>query len=103
MEATDIEDLGLLNKLPNFGALEMVKLVAIGSGKVGAQAPVVACDDYTAPASGLFFVDAILDPHARFGADVPKRLSILVLANAANVDDGIRRQDVLQDARPSQP
>jgi hypothetical protein len=91
MEATNVEDFRLLHKLPHLGTLKMVELVAIGRSQVGAQTPVVTCDDDTTSTRRLLIVVPVLDSDTGFGADVPEGLSVLVFSNAANVDDRVRR------------
>jgi hypothetical protein len=92
--ATNKVCLALLDNVPVL--LKVVKLVAVGSSKVGAQAAVVASDDNTAAASGLGLVDAVANLEASLLGGIGEDVGVLVLANAAEVDDGLGREDVLQ-------
>ena len=94
MVATNEVCLALLNDVPVL--LQVVKLVAVGSSKVGAQAAVVASDNDTAAAGGLGLVDTVADLKASLLGGVGEDVGVLVLANAAEVDNGLGREDVLQ-------
>ena len=61
MEATHVVHLGILDKTPDLGLLQMLKVVVVGSAQVGAQAAVVASDDGATAACRLFGVDTVLD------------------------------------------
>jgi hypothetical protein len=63
--------------------------------KVGDQAAVVASDNDTAAASGLLLVDTVADLKTSLLGGVGEDVGVLVLANAAEVDDGLGREDVL--------
>lgn len=91
--ATNEVCLALLDNVPVL--LQVVKLVAVGSSKVSDQAAVVASDNDTAAASGLLLVDTVADLKASLLGSVGKDVGVLVLANAAKVDDGLGREDVL--------
>lgn len=93
MVATNEVCLALLDNVPVL--LKVVKLVAVGSSKVGAQAAVVASDNDTATASGLGLVDTVADLKASLLGGISEDVGVLVLANAAEVDDGLGREDVL--------
>lgn len=94
MVATNEVCLALLDDVPVL--LQVVKLVAVGSSKVGAQAAVVASDNDTATASGLSLVDTVADLKASLLGGIGEDIGVLVLANAAEVDNGLGREDVLQ-------
>ena len=76
--------------------LEVVKLVAVGGSKVGAQAAVVASNDDTAAAGGLGLVDAVTNLEASLLGGIREDVGVLILANAAEVDNGLGREDVLR-------
>ena len=95
MVATNEVRLALLDNVPVL--LKVVKLVAVGSSKVGAQAAVVASDNDTATAGGLGLIDAVADLKASLLGGIGEDVGVLVLANAAEVDDGLGREDVLRN------
>jgi hypothetical protein len=85
MVAADVEELCILDLLPDLRLLQVVHLVLVRGGKVGAQRAVVACDDDTAAAGRSLFVVAVFGLNASFGADIFELLAILVAADAADV------------------
>jgi len=91
--ATDEVCLALLDNVPVL--LQVVKLVAVGSSKVSDQAAVVAGDNDTATASGLLLVDTVADLKAGLLGSLCEDVGVLVLTNAAEVDHGLGREDVL--------
>lgn len=91
--ATDKVDLGLLDKVPVL--LQVLDLVAVGSGEVGAHATVVASDDDTAATGGLLVVVAVDSAETDLLVGLDQLLSILVLADASNKDDRVGGKDVL--------
>ena len=93
MVATNEVCLALLDDVPVL--LQVVKLVAVGSSQVGAQAAVVASDDDTTTAGGLGLVDTVADLKTSLLGGVGEDVGVLVLANAAEVDNGLGREDVL--------
>ena len=93
MVATNEVCLALLDNVPVL--LKVLELVAVGSSKVGAQAAVVASNDDTATASGLGLIDTVVDIKASLLGGIGENVGVLVLANAAEVDDGLGREDVL--------
>lgn len=95
MVATDIVELGVLNKLPDLRLLQVVQLVEVGSSQVGAQRAVVSSDDDTAAAGGGLLVVAVLGADTGLSGDVLEDLPVLVLSDAANVDGGVGGQNVL--------
>lgn len=101
--ATDVVDLGVLHELPDLGLLQVIKLVGVGSGKVGAHAAVVAGDDDTATARGLLLIVAVLDAEANLLDGLLQDIGVLVLADAANVDGRVGREDVLLGVRGNSP
>lgn len=91
--ATNEVCLALLDDVPVL--LQVVELVAVGSSKVSDQAAVVASDNDTAAASGLLLIDTVADLKASLLGGIREDVGVLVLANAAEVDDGLGREDVL--------
>ena len=94
--ATNIVELGLLNKGPDVRLLQVLNLVLIGGSKVSAHAAVVASDDNTTLAGGLRLIHPILGVNASLLAGLLEDLSVLVLANATNVDNRLLGEHVLQ-------
>lgn len=95
MVATNEVCLALLDNVPVL--LKVLELVAVGSGKVSAQAAVVASNDDTATASGLGLIDTVVDIEASLLGGIGENVGVLVLANAAEVDNGLGREDVLRN------
>lgn len=95
VEATDVEDLSVLDLLPDALRLQVLHLVVVGSREIGAQRAVVAGNDNTAATGWGLLVIEVLGLDARFPADPLQSLAILVLADAANVDDRVGLEDVL--------
>lgn len=95
MVSTDVEELGALDELPDLLALEVLEVVVVGGAEVGAQAAVVARDDDAALARLDLGVDAVLDAEAGLLDGVAQGGGVLVVADAAQVDDRVGRQDVL--------
>jgi hypothetical protein len=93
--ATDVEELGALDVFPDLGLLQVVDVVQVRGGKVGAQRAVVARDDDTASAGGGLLVVAVDGLDTSLLVDVLERLAVLVLADAANVDGRLLGEDVL--------
>lgn len=95
VETTNVVDLGILDLLPDVVLLQMLKLVVVGSGKICAERAVVASDDDTTATSGGLLVVEVLGLDTGLLADVLEGLAVLVLADAANVEDRLGGQDVL--------
>ena len=76
--------------------LQVVELVAVGGSKVGDQAAVVAGDNNTAAAGGLLLIDAVANLKAGLLGRVGEDVGVLVLADAAEVDNGLGREHVLR-------
>lgn len=93
MVSADKVVLAVLHNVPVL--LQMLNLVVVCSGKVGAHAAVVARDDNTAAAGGLLVVDPVSDGEAGLLVGLLQDVGILVLADAAEVDDGIGGEQVL--------
>jgi len=96
MVSTDIVDPGLLDQRPDVRLLQVLDLVLVCGSKVSDHAAIVARDDHTTFPSGLDIVDAVFGVDTSLVAGVLEDLSILVAANAADVDDGVFREHVLQ-------
>jgi hypothetical protein len=94
--STDVVDLGLLNQRPDLGLLEVLNLVLVGSSKVGAHAAVVASDNNTTLTGRLRLINTVLGVDTGLLASLLEDVTVLVLANAANVDNGLLRKQVLQ-------
>jgi hypothetical protein len=91
----DVVELGLLDEGPDVGLLQVLKLVLVGSSEVSAHAAVVAGDDDTALAGGLRLVDTVLGVDTGLLTGLLEDLAVLVIANTANVDDGVVGEQVL--------
>lgn len=94
--ATDVVELSLLDKGPDLGLLQVLNLVLVGSSEVSAHAAVVASDNDTALASGLSLVHTVLGVDTGLLAGLLQDVTELVLANAANVDDRVLGEHVLE-------
>jgi hypothetical protein len=94
VEATNVEDLRVLDLLPDTLLLQMLELVVVGSSEVSAHGAVVAGDDHTAATSGSLLVVEVFGLDASVGRDLLQSLAVLVLANAADVDDRLGLKDV---------
>lgn len=94
--ATDVVMLGLLDQRPNLGLLEVLKLVLVGSSEVGAHAAVVASDDNTTLTGGLGLVDTVLGVDTGLLASLLEDLTVLVLTDTTDVDNGVLREHVLR-------
>lgn len=98
METTNVEDLGVLDLLPDVILLQVLKLVVVRSSQVGAHRAVVASDDDTTTTSGSLLIVQVLGLDTGFLADVLKSLAVLVLAHTTNVEDRLGGEDVLRTA-----
>lgn len=95
MVTTNVENLCVLGQGPDLRLLQVLGLVLVGSSKVGAHAAVVAGDDNTTLSSGLDIVNTVFSAHTGLLASIPEKISVVVLANAANVDDRVVGEQVL--------
>lgn len=93
--AANVEDLGILNQGPDLGLLQVVQTVVVGSTEVSAETAVVAGDDNTASAGRVSLIDTVLDTQTGGLDGIPEDGSVLVVADTAEVDDAVGRQDVL--------
>ena len=95
VEATDVKELSVLNEAPDLGLLQVVKVVVVGSTKVGAQAAVVASDDDAATTCLLLGVNTVLDAETSSLNGIVKNRRVLVVTGATEVDDAVWGEDVL--------
>ena len=95
MVATDVVHLGLLDERPDVGLLQVLKLVLVGSSKVGTHAAVVAGDHNTTLASRLLVIDTVLGVDTGLLTGLLEDVGVLVLTNTANVGDRVGGQHVL--------
>jgi hypothetical protein len=95
VETTNVVNLGVLDLLPDVVLLQVLQLVVVGGSKICAERAVVASDDDTAAASGGLLVVEVLGLDTSLLADVLESLAVLVLTDAANVEDRLGGQDVL--------
>ena len=96
--AANVVNLGLLHQLPDLGLLQVLEVVVVRRAELGAHASVVAGDDDTAAAGGHLGVDAVLDAQADLLDGVLQDGGVLVVADAAEVDNAVGREDVLGTA-----
>lgn len=96
MVASNVVDLSILNKLPDFRRLEVLKLVMIGSSKLSNHRTVVTSDHNGTATGGVVWLNTV------FGANTTLALASLtelvcgsILSNTADVDGRLRRKDVL--------
>lgn len=92
--ATNIEDLGALSERPDLGLLQVLKVIVVRGAQGGAHRPVVAGDDNTAATGRHLLVDAVLNPQADGADGILEDSGVLVVADAADVDDAVGGQDV---------
>lgn len=91
----DVDGLGLLNQAPDLGLLQVVNLVVVSSGEVGAHATVVTSDDDTATSSWVVSIDAVLNTEAGLLVGLLESSGVLVVTDTANVDNRLLGEDVL--------
>ena len=99
MVSTNVVDLSLLDQRPDLRLLQVLGLVLVSGSKVSAHAAVVAGDDDTALAGGLNIVDTVFGVDTSLGASVLEEIGVFVLSNAANVDDRVVGENVLDNVR----
>lgn len=90
---TDVVDFGLLDEVPVL--LQVLDLVAVGSGEVGAHATVVTSNDNTAATGGLLLIVTVDGTETDLLVGLDQLLGVLVLANASNKDDRVGGEHVL--------
>lgn len=94
--STNVVDLGLLDQRPDLGLLEVLNLVLVGGSKVSAHAAVVASDNNTTLAGRLGFINTVLGVDTGLLTGLLEDVTELVLANTADVDNGLLRKHVLR-------
>lgn len=99
VESADVKDLGILDLFPDALLLQVLELVVVRSGEVCAQGTVVASDDNTAATGGRLLIVEVLGLDTSIGRDLLQRLTVLVLANTANVDDRVWLKDICRTSR----
>lgn len=95
MVATDIDDLGALGERPDLGLLQVLQVIVVRGIERGAQRPVVAGDDNTAPPSGHLGVNAVLDTEADVADSIVQNGGVLVVADTTDVDNAVGGEHVL--------
>lgn len=85
MVTANIVHLSLVNQGPDMWLLQVLQFVLVRSSKMGAEASLVACDNDTAAAGGLRFVNTILCSQAGLVAGFLENICVLVLADAADI------------------
>lgn len=95
MVTTDVVHLSILDQAPDLRLLQVVQAVVVGSGQVGAHAPVVAGDNDAAAAGGLGWLYAVLDAEAGLLDGILEDGGILVVADSSQVDDAVVGEYVL--------
>ena len=96
MVAADVVELGSLHQRPDRRGFQVRELVVVGRGQMGAHGAVLARDDHAAAAGGGVFGRAeILGAQAGGVACVGEERGVVVVADAADVEDRGGREDVL--------
>jgi hypothetical protein len=94
VEATNVEDLSILDLLPDALLLQVLDLVVVGGSEIGAHGAVVAGDNNTAATRGSLLVVEVFGLDTSVGRDLFESLAVLVLANTADVEDRLGLQNV---------
>lgn len=95
MVATNVIHLSVLHQTPDLGLLQVIKSVVVGGTQIGAHAPVVARNHHTTPSGGLRRLNAVLDTEASLLHGILEDGGVLVVADAAQVDNAVVGQHVL--------
>jgi hypothetical protein len=93
--ATNVEHLGALSQSPDVGPLQVLEVVVVRRTERRAERAVVASDDDGAPAGRHLGVDPVLDTQADGADGVLEDGGVLVVADAADVDHAVGRENVL--------
>lgn len=88
VEATNVVNLSVLDLLPDVVLLQVLNLVVVGRSEICAERAVVASDHDTAATSGGLLIVEVLGLDTGLLADVLEGLTVFVLADTANVEDG---------------
>ena len=96
--ATDVDELGLLDQGPDLWLLQVLHLVVVGSSEVSDHGSVVASNNDTAAAGLLLWIDAIFNTKTGLLVGRLQDVGILVVTDAAKVDDGVVWEDILGTA-----
>jgi hypothetical protein len=91
----NVVHLGVLNKAPDLGLLQVVEVIVVGSTEISAQASVVASNDNTATPSLLLGVNTILDAEASGLDSIVHDGRVLVVTSTTEIHDAVGRQDIL--------
>ncbi len=95
---TDIDELGVLDQLPYLRLSQVLDLVVVGGGQISAHGAVVAGDDNTAATGRVLRVDAVFDAEASLLICLLEDGGVLVVTDAAYVDNGAIWKNVLGTA-----
>lgn len=92
----NIDGLSVLDQAPDLWFLQVLNLVVVGSSEVGAHASVVTSDNDTATASWVLSINTVLDTKSSLLVGIFQGRSVLVVAHAADVDNGVFWEHVLR-------
>lgn len=95
VETTNVEEVSVLSEAPDLGLLQVVEAIVVGGTEVSAKTAVVAGDDGSTAASLLLGVDAVLDAQASGFDGIVQNSGVLVVTDAAEVDDAVGGENVL--------
>lgn len=92
---TDVDKLCVLNKLPDLWLLQVIHLVVVCGSKISAHRSVVTSDDNTATSGGVLLGDTVLGTKTGLLVGLLEDGGILVVSDAANVDNRVVWENVL--------
>lgn len=95
METTDVENLGLLDKLPVLGLQKMLGLVVVGSSEISDERTVGTVDQGSALTGGDVIVNEVVGVDTSNFVSLEQLLGELVLTNGTKVDNRVLRKNVL--------
>jgi hypothetical protein len=95
VEATDVENLGLFDKLPVLGLQKVLGLVVVGSSEISDERTVGTVNQSSALTSGDVIVNEVVGVDTSDFVSLEKLLGELVLTNGAKVDNRVLRKNVL--------
>ena len=84
-----------LNQLPHLRALQMLQIIMIRRSQIGTHGPIMACNHHTASSSLLLLVHTVFDSQALGLDSVVQDGGIFIVANTAQEDGGVRREEIL--------